>query len=66
MTIPALATKENNESRGNDPLREHLTPEQAQEYLEQFEGVRLPKYGFDGDSYITGLWKSIWKAWNME
>ena len=62
----ALATKENNNERSNEPLRKHLTPEQAQEYLEQFEGINLPKYDFNGTEYIKGLWKSIWKAWNME
>lgn len=62
----ALATKKNNNERGNDALSKHLTPEQAQEYLEQFEGINLPKYGFNGAEYIKGLWKSIWQAWNME
>lgn len=46
----ALATKINNSYRGSKPLKEVLTPEQAQEYLSQFEGVQVDD--FSGDVYI--------------
>lgn len=62
----ALATKENNESRGNDALREHLTQQQIDEYVKQYENVEVPEENFDGNSYIRGLLANIRKAWNME
>ena len=53
----ALATKQANNARGNDPLRDHLTREQADEYLKQFKGVKTPI--FDGDSYVKRVGKTI-------
>ena len=53
----ALATKQANNARGNDPLRDHLTREQADEYLKQFKGIKTPI--FDGDSYVKRVGKTI-------
>ena len=46
----ALATKKNNNARGNAPLYTRLTQEQADSYFKQFKGIKTPE--FDGDSYI--------------
>lgn len=62
----ALATEKNNGGRGNDPLKQHLTEEQAEEYLEQFRDVEVPEENFDGNSYIRKAWWSIQYALGMK
>lgn len=50
----ALATAENNQKRGNDPLIEHLTMENLIEYTLAF--LKMPKVkGFDPVKYIIGF-----------
>ena len=53
----ALATKRNNSIRGSAPICEHLTSEQAERYLAQFQGVKLPD--FDGDKYIRAIRRTL-------
>lgn len=53
----ALATKINNSKRGNQPLKNFLTQEQADEYLKQFRNVKVD--GFDGNRYIHKLSETI-------
>ena len=54
----ALATRRNNSIRGNKPLKDFLTRQQADEYLSQFKGVKTPN-GFNGDKYIEKVSKTI-------
>lgn len=50
----ALATAENNQKRGNDPLLEYLTMENLIEYTLAF--LKMPKVkGFDPVKYIIGF-----------
>lgn len=50
----ALATAENNQKRGNDPLIEHLTMENLIEYTLAF--LKMPKIkGFNPQDYIIGF-----------
>jgi hypothetical protein len=53
----ALASKDNNYNRNNHPLSEFLTREQADNYLKQFTGIRLPD--FNGDAYIKKVDETI-------
>lgn len=53
----ALATKENNWKRGNKDIREFLTPEMAQKYLNQFENIEIN--GFNGNKYIEMIKKTL-------
>ena len=62
----ALATAQSNFERGNKSLSEVLTEEAAEAYLKQFEGVKIPEDGFDGDAYIRSLWASIKRAMKMK
>lgn len=57
----ALATKQNNNDRGNEPLEEWLTQEELELYLQQFEGTKLPKYNFNGDAYVKGIRERVSK-----
>lgn len=53
----ALATKENNSFRNNSPLKDFLTIHQAEDYLKQFKGIKLPD--FNGDVYIERVRETI-------
>ena len=53
----ALATKENNNRRGDRPLKQFLTQEQADEYLSQFVNVKADD--FDGNRYIRRVEPTI-------
>ena len=55
----ALADKTLNNQRGNKPLKDFLTLEQAKAYYEQFAGIKLN--GFDGDKYIKEGMETIKK-----
>lgn len=59
----ALATVENNQKRANKPLQDFLTKENLENYLKQFEGIKLKK--FDGDRYIEQILKTL-KRLNIE
>lgn len=48
-----LASKENNQARGNANIKDYLTVENVTRYLEQFKGIK--RRDFDGQSYITGV-----------
>ena len=54
-----LATKENNSARSNLPLKDFINIEAAKSYLAQFSG--LVKNGFNGDSYINKIKKTLKK-----
>lgn len=56
----ALATEANNNARGNEPIDKFVTQEQAEEYANQFKGIKRPD--FDGDSYIKKFWKAFKEA----
>lgn len=60
----ALATEENNNARGNEPIDKFVTEEDAEQYAEQFRGIKL--HDFDGDSYIKKFWKAFKAAINLE
>ena len=51
----ALASKELNTKRGNQPIGLFVTIGMLRKYLSQFRGVK--RQGFDGDSYIKGVSK---------
>lgn len=55
-----LCNMEQNWVRGNEPLENYINWENAERYLEQFQGVKLA--GFDGDEYIRQVRKSINEA----
>lgn len=48
-----LASKQNNQARGNGNIKKYLTVENVTRYLAQFKDVKLK--GFDGQGYITGV-----------
>lgn len=48
-----LASKANNQARGNADIKDYLTVENVTRYLEQFKGIK--RKDFDGQSYITGV-----------
>lgn len=56
----ALATRENNNARGDAPIDMFVTQEQAEAYANQFKGIKRPD--FDGDSYIKKFWKAFKEA----
>lgn len=49
----ALATKENNNTRGCEDIDRFLTFGMIREYLKQFKGIKVN--GFDGNNYIEKL-----------
>ena len=53
----ALATKEANWRRGNQPIENFLTYEMLRNYLRQFIDVKVD--GFDGNKYIEGIRKTL-------
>lgn len=53
----ALASKELNNARGCNPIVNYLNYEMLQNYCFQFKGVKCQ--GFDGDSYVRKLKKTI-------
>lgn len=52
-----LATKENNNIRGNKPLENFLTIENLIQYLNQFKDIKV--MGFNGNNYIALILKTI-------
>lgn len=59
----ALATRENNTLRGNDDIRNHLTPQMLYNYLIQFKDivVKYRKKVFIGNDYILGVLNTLHK-----
>jgi len=53
----ALSTVENNNARGNRPLKYFLDPDKFIEYINQFKGIKLDN--FDGDKYAEDLTKTV-------
>lgn len=49
----ALASKELNNARGNNPIEQFVTMGMIRQYLFQFKGIKCQ--GFDGDSYIRNI-----------
>ena len=52
-----LTTKENNQKRGNRPLKEFFNKEAAEEYFKAFEKIKT-KY-FDGEKYVQKIKQTI-------
>lgn len=52
-----LATKENNQLRGDGDLKDFIDRDNVIRYLLQFMGVK--RRGFNGDEYIRGILKTI-------
>lgn len=52
-----LASKEKNNLRGNDDIRNFFNKKFALNYLSQFIGVKTKK--FNGDRYITSILKTL-------
>ena len=52
-----LASKRNNQLRGNQPISGYLNLEALQVYLDQFKTINTK--GFDGNSYIKGILKTL-------
>ena len=52
-----MATKENNNRRGDKPLGLFIVWEYVERYLSQFVGVKVK--GFDGDLYIKMIRKTL-------
>lgn len=52
-----LASKENNQKRGNKDIRDFLTVENVTRYLTQFKNIKLT--GFDGNKYIAMILATI-------
>lgn len=57
ITNIALATKENNNKRGNDDIRNYLTPESLKQYIDEILSVKTKK--FDKFAYVRDLLKTI-------
>lgn len=53
----ALATKENNNKRGNADISKYLTPEALQQYITEILAVKTKE--FDKFAYVKGLLKTI-------
>ena len=52
-----ITTKENNNKRGNKPLKEFLDVKAMNEYLEQFRDVVVD--WFDGNKYIQDIKRTV-------
>lgn len=52
-----LASKRNNQARGNEDIRHFLNPVNVIRYLAQFKGVKQD--GFNGDNYIANIIKTL-------
>ena len=52
-----LTTKENNQKRGNRPLKEFFNKDAAEEYFKTFEKIKT-KY-FDGEKYVQKIKQTI-------
>lgn len=52
-----LASKRNNQKRGNQDIKEFLTPESLMRYLRQFRDIKVND--FDGNRYIIEVVKTI-------
>lgn len=52
-----LATRRNNEKRGNLPLRDFLNTEFMEKYLSYFKDVKVD--GFNGNEYIKLIRKTV-------
>jgi hypothetical protein len=67
-----LSSAENNNRRGNDPLTTVFDKHNAEEYLKQFEGLKVEyKKGnkikmFNGDSYAENIRQTIKQILNRE
>lgn len=57
LTNLVLASKRNNQARGNDDIANYLDEKNVTEYLQQFIEIKLPN--FDGDKYIQGIIKKL-------
>ena len=59
----ALASKRNNNARGNMPLVDFASKDTLLEYLEQFKGIFVKKghRRFNGDKYADGIKKTVKK-----
>lgn len=54
-----LATQKNNQTRGNNPLKDFIDIEKAKEHLLQFKDLKIGK--FDGNKYIKSIIKTLSK-----
>lgn len=52
-----LATKENNNNRGTEPIKNYITPKNLTRYLKQFIGIKLKD--FNGNEYIAQILKTL-------
>ena len=52
-----LASKKNNQSRGNKPIKDFLTKENFERYVNQFLGVKVGN--FNGTDYIRRILKTL-------
>ncbi len=52
-----LATKENNNNRGTQPIKNFITPKNLTRYLKQFIGIKLKD--FNGNEYIAQILKTL-------
>ena len=52
-----LASREQNQARGNKDIRQHFNKEKALEYLSQFIDLKLKD--FNGNLYIKGIVKTL-------
>ena len=52
-----LASKQQNNARGDEPLKDFINPAALFEYFSQFVGVKTKR--FDGDSYIAQVTKTL-------
>lgn len=60
----ALATKQNNNIRSNQPLSYWLTKDMLNAYIRQFEEVHLEE--LDGPKYIKQIWNTVKKIFATE
>ena len=60
----ALATKKNNNGRGNKPIEKFVTPQMVDKYLAQFEGLKIA--GFDVGGYVKGIRQTFQKIWSKK
>lgn len=57
LTNLVLASKRNNQARGNDDIANYLDEKNVTEYLQQFINVNVD--GFNGNKYIQGIIKKL-------
>ena len=60
----ALATKKNNNARGNKDIRYFLSWDQVEKYLAQFDGIKVKDFDLKG--YVDNVRRTFQRIWSKK